>query len=188
MACDTFEDTSEDQHSTRTITDELSTNRVSVLLAICAEDIMQKNIIWCEPDDSIQKVLEKMRSHRTDHVIIGTDQTIEGIVAKSELTGVVSPYLRSLAAKWRQSTNDITNQVEIKWIMNRQVHTINPETSCTDIMKTLRLFGRYALPVVDRNGKILGLVTPYNLLKVRALLKLESNPAVLEKQNVNTLY
>ncbi|MHC5074435.1 MAG: CBS domain-containing protein, partial [Planctomycetota bacterium] len=63
--------------------------------------------------------------------------------------------------------------------MNKHVCALSSDTTFAGIMKSMHQNGMRALPIVGVNGQILGLVTPYNVLKVRALLKLESNPNIL---------
>ena len=169
-----FENTSEEKDACWAIDDELSPNRTSMLLSIQAQDIMQENIVWSSPQDSVQQVFEKMRSHRSEYVIIGYDGIMEGIVSRSDLVGTSSSYLRPLMSKWQESQHNATVNIEIKWVMTRNVHTISPDTSYAAIIEKMRLFCGRALPVVDQGSKVLGLVTPFNILKVRALLKLES--------------
>ena len=183
MVDGTFENTLEEKRVCQTTGEELSLNRVGGLLAICAQDIMQENIVWGSPDDSVQEALTKMQSHGTDHVIIGQDGTLEGIVSKSDLTAAISPYLRPEFAKWRRPLDDATLQIKIKWIMSRPVRTVKPETPLSDIIGNMCQFGGCALPVVDQQGKVQGLVTAFNILKVRSLLKTESEPGIIAKRN-----
>jgi CBS domain-containing protein len=154
----------------------------SRLLAIKACDIMLKEIVWADPDDSVRGVFEKMQESG-GHVIVGSDGIAAGLVSKEYLKGTACSYLRPLMSKWKHDRNDASLDIEIKWLMNRQVQTISKDTSCAAIMKKMHGCSG-ALPVVDENNKVLGLVTPFNVLKVRALLKLESVNAQQELRAV----
>ena len=90
--------------------------------------------------------------------MVGQNGVLEGIVSKSDLTGTVSPYLRPLLAKWKQSPEDATLQIKVKWIMIRPVHTISPDTLFAATMKDMRQFGWRVLPVVGQLGNVQGLV------------------------------
>ena len=168
-----------EEHPQSTVVKNPALNSTSALLAICAKDIMQKDVVWGSSDDSIQQVLTKMEQHDVSYMMIGRNGVLESVVSKSDLTGAISPCLQPVLAKWRQpSGDDATLQLKIKWIIARPVHTISPETSFAAIMKNMRQSGWRALPVMDQQGKIQGLVTVFNVFKIRALLKLESNPSV----------
>jgi len=148
-------------------------DNIDAVLAICAKDIMQKDILWFRPDDSVQHTFTKMQQHNTGYMMIGHDGVLEGIVSKSDLAGAISPYLRPEFAKWRRPLDNATLQIKIKWIMSKTVHTIAPETSLAAIIENMHRLGVRCLPVVDTQGKTLGLVTVFDIFK--ALLKHNSN-------------
>jgi CBS domain-containing membrane protein len=130
---------------------------------------MQAEIVWGSADYSVQQAVEEMQQHNTNYIVVGRNGVVEGIVSKSDLSGAISPYLRPEFSKWRRPLDDATLQIKIRWIMSRQVHTVKPETPLTVIMKDMRRFGRRAMPVVDREGKVQGLVTVFDIFK--ALLR-----------------
>jgi CBS domain-containing protein len=136
------------------------------LLCIFAKDIMQKDIVWAGPDESVQQALKKMQQHDAGYIMVGRDRVLEGIVSKSDIAGAVSPYLRSIFAKWRRILDDATLKIKIKWIMSRPVRTIRPETSLVTIMDIMCRFGGRALPVVDKQGEVLGLVTVFDIFRI----------------------
>lgn len=146
-----------------------STDNISEILAICAKDVMQTDLLWSSQDDSVQQALTKLQQHGAGYMVIGSDGTLEGIVSKSDLTAVLSPYLRPAFAKWRRPLDDATLQIKIKWVMNSSVHTIMPETSLATIIENMCTFGVRCLLVVDTHAKVRGLVTVFEIFK--ALLK-----------------
>lgn len=136
------------------------------LLCIFAKDIMQKDIVWASPDESVQQALTKMQQHDAGYIMIGRDRVLEGIVSKSDIAGAVSPYLRSIFTKWRRFLDDATLKIKIKWIMSRPVRTIRPEISLVSLMDNMCRFGGRALPVVDEQGKVQGLVTVFDIFRI----------------------
>ncbi len=150
-----------------------------ISLAICAQDIMQKDVVWGSGDDSVRQAAEKMQQADTGYMLVGTDVHLEGIVSKSDITGAVSIYLQPIFAKWRRPLDDATLQIRIKWIMSRPVRTIKPETSLTTIMENMRQFGGRCLPVADQQGKVQGLVTVFDIYQ--ALLSGSPNISYIGK-------
>jgi len=148
-------------------------------LTISAKDIMQKDILWGSPDDTVYQALTKMQQHDTGYMMVGTDSTLEGIVSNSDITGAISPYLRPIFAKWRRPLDEATLQIKIKWIMSRPVHTITLDTSIEAIMENICQFGRRALPVVDQHSKVHGLVTVFDIFQL--MLKNYSNISTVGK-------
>lgn len=151
---------------------DLPGEHLPVSLAKHAQDIMQKEVVWASTEDNVQQALTKMQQADAGYMMVGTDGTLEGIVAKSDITGAISVYLKPMFAKWRRPIDDATLQIKIKWIMTRPIRTIKPDTPITAIMEAMRQFGIRCLPVVDQQGKVAGLVTVFDVFK--ALLDTKS--------------
>jgi len=135
-------------------------------LAMPVEEIMQKEVVWGGPDDSVQQSLTKMQHHDVGYIMIGEAGVLDGIVSRSDLTGATSPYLRPIFAKWRRPSDDATLQIKIKWIMSRLVRTIKPQASVAAAIESMCKSGGGCLPVVDQQGKVQGLVTAFDVFKV----------------------
>jgi len=138
---------------------------LSRFLSICAKDVTQGRVIWASPDETVQQALAKMQQHDTGYIIVGVDGVLEGIVSRSDIAGALSPYLRSIFAKWRRPLDDATLKIKIKWIMSRPVRTVKPQTPLVTIVENVCRFGGSGLPVVDEQGKVQGLVTVFNIFQ-----------------------
>jgi CBS domain-containing protein len=138
---------------------------ISVPSTICAKDVMQKDVVWAGPDESVQQALTKMQQHDCSYIIVGQDETLEGIVSKSDITGATSIYLRPIFAKWHGTEDDATLQIKLKWIMSRPVRTVRPDAPLATIIENMCRFGGRGLPVVDEQGKVQGLVTVFDIFR-----------------------
>ena len=106
------------------------------------------------------------------YMMVGSNGQIDGIVSTFDLASALSVYLKPMFAKWRRPTDDATLQIRIKWIMTRPVRTIKPDTSLTAIMENMCQLGSRCLPVVEKGGKVVGMVTVFDVFK--AVLNTES--------------
>jgi CBS domain-containing protein len=138
---------------------------ISVPSTVCTKDVMQKDVVWASPDESVQQALTKMQQHDCSYIIVGQDEALEGIVSKSDITGATSIYLRPIFAKWHGPSDDATLQIKLKWIMSRPVRTISPEAPLATIIENMCRFGGRGLPVVDEQGKVQGLVTVFDIFR-----------------------
>ena len=138
---------------------------ISVPSTICAKDVMQKDVAWADPEESVQQALTKMQQHDSSYIIVGQDEALEGIVSKSDITGATSIYLRPIFAKWHGPGDDATLQIKLKWIMSRPVRTIRPEAPLAAIIENMCRFGGRGLPVADEQGKVQGLVTVFDIFR-----------------------
>ncbi len=148
-------------------------------LTISASDIMQKDVPWCAGEDSVQQVQAKMEQINTGYVLVGSEDAVEGIVSKSDILGVVSVYLRPLFSKWHRPLDDATLQIKVKWVMSKVVHSVKAETPLSVIMDNMSQFSVRALPVMDQQGKIVGMVTALDIFK--ALLNTDPNISIAGK-------
>ena len=148
---------------------------------LCAKDVMLKELVWGSPEDSVQQAITKMQRYGSGYLMVGIDGVLEGIVSNSNIKGALSPYLRPVFAKWRRPLDDATLQIRIKWIMSRPVHIVKPQTHLTNVMENMCRFGLLCLPVVDKQGKVQGLVTEADIFKV--LLGLKSSPNISTSGN-----
>ncbi|UCD52937.1 MAG: CBS domain-containing protein [Phycisphaerales bacterium] len=137
---------------------------IAELLKVRAKDIMVPEVVWSQPEDTVQEVVAKMQQHNTGYVLIGQDGVLEGLVSNSNILGAVSPYLRPMFAKWRRPEDDATLEIKIKWVMSRPVRTINPDTTLASMIESMRRYGGRCLPVVDGEAKVQGIVTVFNIL------------------------
>ena len=139
-----------------------------------AGEIMTPAALWVSPEDTIEDVLRQMQQHNVGYVLAGQDGQIEGLVSRSDITAAISPYLRPVFAHWRRPADDATMKIRVKWFMSRTVHTIRPDASLQTIAKTMMKHSVRGLPVLDAEGRVVGVVTVYDVFA--ALLRSEQTP------------
>jgi CBS domain-containing protein len=105
-----------------------------------------------------------MQQHNTGYVLVGSNGALQGLVSNSNILSAVSPYLRPMFAKWRRPEDDATLQIKIKWIMSRPVRTVTPDTTLGSLTEIMRRYGGRCLPVVDKQGKVHGIITAFDIL------------------------
>ena len=145
---------------------DAASSGTSELLWICARDIMQDQVVWVSPDDSVQQALTKLQQHDVGYLVVGQEDVLEGIVSKADVAGAMSPYLRPMFGKWRRPSDDATLRIKIKWIMSRPVRTARPDTPLATVLENMCRFGGRVLPVVDERGKVHGLVTAFDIFQM----------------------
>lgn len=144
-----------------------------VSLAMCAQDIMEKDVVWGDGEDSVEQALTTMQEADAGYMMVGTEGSLDGIVSTFDIASVLSVYLKPMFSKWHRPIDDATLQIKIKWIMSRPVRTIQPDTSLAEIMENMRQTGLRCLPVADQQGNVAGLVTVFDIFK--ALLNSDSD-------------
>ncbi len=131
--------------------------------ALTAGELMSPTVLWADPDDTVQEVLQVMQQHNVGYVLIGQDGQLEGLLSRSDITAAVSPYLRPVFAHWRRPTDDATLKIRVKWFMSRTVHTVGPRASIGAVMETMMKHSVRGLPVIESDGRTVGLITVYDV-------------------------
>jgi CBS domain-containing protein len=126
--------------------------------------IMDKEVIWAEPEETVQDVIARMQQHNVGYVLIGAKGILEGMVSGSNILGAVSLYLRPTFAKWRRPQDDATLGVKVKWIMSRPVRTVRPDATVATVIENMCRCGGRCLPVADAKGSVQGIVTVFDIL------------------------
>jgi len=121
---------------------------------------MTQKLIAVQPETSVKEAFMTMRARRVRHLPV-----VEG----DELVGIISD--RDLRRpRWAESLDDWTSYYQIDDnIAVKDIMTSNPEVVHTydDVVKAVRLFReqRYgALPVQDKTGKLVGILSAQDLL------------------------
>lgn len=134
------------------------------LLDLPARKVMVPEVIWCDPEATVQDAISLMQQHSVGYVLVGREGVLEGLLSNSNIQGGVSPYLRPVFAKWRRPEDDATLGIKVKWIMSRPVRTVKPDAPLATIIESMCRYGGRCLPVVDTDSKVLGLITVFDVL------------------------
>ncbi len=132
---------------------------------LLAKHLMQTQVHWVSVDDTVNQAQTKMQEAGVPYLLVGDGTKLEGIVTHSDLGSAASIYLRPIFSKWRRPEDDATLQIRLKWIMSKQVYSVNPETPLCNIVHLKCKYDISCLPVVDVQGQILGVVTTKDMLK-----------------------
>jgi CBS domain-containing protein len=133
--------------------------------SLLARHLMQTDVHWISVDDTVDQAQTKMQQIGVSYLLVGDGSKLDGIVTQSDLASAASIYLRPIFAKWRRPEDDATLQIRIKWIMSKQIYTVKVETPLTNIIHLTCKYDISCLPVVDVQGKVLGVVTTKDVFK-----------------------
>jgi acetoin utilization protein AcuB len=124
-------------------------------------EIMTTDVITARMDDTlggIRKVFELKQFH---HIPIVEENRLVGIVSDRDVLRGLSPYIDSARADNRALN---TLKKKAHQVMTRRVITISSEDSIEEAV-TLMLGKKFnCLPVLERSGAVVGIVTKIDLL------------------------
>ncbi|WP_128923872.1 CBS domain-containing protein [Bradyrhizobium guangxiense] len=143
-----------------------------------AQDVMIAPVVTVGADATVRHVAKILLERHISAVpVVDADNNILGIVTEGDLlhrseSGTERQYawwLRLLAGD-AQMANDYvkSHAVKVKDIMTREVVTASPETPLSDIAMLLENRQIKTVPIVNRQGQLVGIVSRANLLQAVA--------------------
>jgi len=119
--------------------------------------VCQKSVVNVTPDTSVLFVAELMRSKNLGCVVIAEEQKPVGIVTD-----------RDFALRRDVLCNEEADQAPVSRIMTREVFTIRKDTGIFDAIQEMKSSGVRRLPVVDAGGRLVGLITLDDIIRLLA--------------------
>lgn len=115
---------------------------------IKAEDIMLDSPVSCLSNLTLNRCLEKMRSNKVDSLMVVESKT-------KKLLGIIN-------AKKIQETLDRSK--EVNEVMETNLISVDPNDSIIDILQLVEDNNVSTVPVLDKNKRLLGLITKSSLV------------------------
>lgn len=127
--------------------------------------IMTKEVISIHPQEVMTKVAALFRSHRIHHLpVIDDDHKLIGIVSKEDYLLLCDHFTMFKKEKEEELNQRFLSSITVKDVMTKQVSTLHqndPVALAVGIFKE-NMFK--ALPIVDDDQKLVGIITTYDLL------------------------
>jgi CBS domain-containing protein len=115
-------------------------------------DIFTRSVVIAAPEDTLAAVALRMQEHNVGTVVIVEERRPVGIVTDRDL---------ALALGARR----VSPQTEVQNVMTRHVLAIPEDTSIYTATKFMREREVRRLPIVDREDRLVGIVTLDDLLR-----------------------
>ena len=149
--------------------------------SVPVSNIMVRGVKTAEENHSINAVAKVMSDNNIGSVVIVKSDHLEG------LSGIITErdIVRIAAAAAHNSSLSSTLQLLARDIMSKPVITIDAGSSIQDAIQSMKLNSIRRLPVVDREGKMVGIITDKDIF--RAIINSQSLVASIS-ENVTIEY
>ena len=134
-------------------------------MSTAVSQVMSRKIVSVGMDDTLQSVRALLSDHHVHHILVTEGRKPLGIISDRDLLIAISPYLDTLAERPRDLA---TLNRRAHQIMTRRPVVIGPEDTVTQAASLMLEARVSALPVVDQNGDIVGIVTWRDVLRTVA--------------------
>jgi acetoin utilization protein AcuB len=125
---------------------------------------MTRRVITIGPEAAIFEAQERMAQHRIRHLpVVDSDYKLIGIVTDRDIRSALPfrAFREGLDEKEKQNLQGL----KVKDIMTRKVFTIPPSYTIQDALLMIQNSKVGALPVVDEDGRLQGILSVRDLLR-----------------------
>ncbi len=127
-------------------------------------DYMCKNIVTVRPESTVKATYDIMIEKRFRHILI-TDASgvLLGILSDRDIKEFVSPFAGS---KLETGRDKATLHVGVERIMIKDIVSVTANDSLKSCLKKMLEKAIHALPVIDEEKKVVGIITSTDMLKL----------------------
>jgi CBS domain-containing protein len=147
--------------------------------SVPVSNIMIRNVKTAEENQSINAIAKVMSENNIGSVVILKSNEVEG------LSGIITERDIVRIAGAAQTLSSTLLQLYARDIMSKPVITIDAASSIQDAIQSMKLNNIRRLPVVDREGKMVGIITDKDIF--RAIINSQSLVASIS-ENITVEY
>jgi len=120
-------------------------------------DLMTRDVVTLEEDENLLLADDVMRLGRIRHLpVVGAGRKLVGLVTHRDM---LRASVSSLAGIGRVEDATIKRAIPVREVMARDVVTIGPDRPAVEAAELLLHRKVGCLPVVDEDGRLVGIVT-----------------------------
>ncbi|NMD41852.1 MAG: CBS domain-containing protein [Firmicutes bacterium] len=150
-------------------------------MTLTAKEIMTAAVVCVEGQQTLQEALAIMAKYGISGLpVTGTDGVLVGIISNTDiinyaqkenvvplfdLSGWISPHAEIKDLTSIKRGIDLLAQTAVSRLMKRKVHTAREDTAMLAIARLMSRYQVNRVPIVDANGRLLGIVTRNDLVK-----------------------
>lgn len=128
--------------------------------------VMTKEVIAANPNNKFSQVFQFFSERTINHMPVVENEKLIGIISNKDMMRVV--YKHIIVQK-KTDIASLDNEVKLVDIMTKNIVTAHEDTTLIDVKD---LFGKShfnCLPIINNDSKLVGLVTPKDLMKMKII-------------------
>lgn len=138
------------------------------------KDIMSKGVVSVRTTNSVAEAIKILRdNHISGAPVLDEENELKGIISEYDILKLIEykPFLAPFLELLEEHPDDILNAVRLASkksvgeVMSKPPITVNPDTSVSEAALLMWDKKVNRLPVVDKNGNLVGIIARADLLK-----------------------
>jgi acetoin utilization protein AcuB len=126
-------------------------------------DIMTRHVLCVRMDDTLATVRELFERHQMHHLLVLESGRLVGVISDRDLLKNLSPFVGKALSERPQDLATLHRRVH--QIMTRKLVSTTPDTPIGNAAELMLAHRISCLPVVNEQGKPIGIVTWRDLLR-----------------------
>lgn len=126
--------------------------------------IMTRRIASVKPEDNLEHVRQIFERHGFHHIPVVEGSKLTGIVSYTDYLRIIHDYFKDSAD--RSASEKLLQTLTVKDMMTENPVCLKPEDTVETALRVFRENQFHALPVTDEHGKLFGILTTYDVMKV----------------------
>ena len=142
-------------------------------------DVMSKDVVYVDCHDEVHEALDLMVENRVNALpVVNGKLKCVGMISTSDLVDIAREVnedllhldeLSSFQDAWLiEKLRQEFGETSLKTIMSQNVESIGPEATVNEAAQDMLRHNVHRLPVVDADGRLLGIVSTMDILRVLA--------------------
>ena len=129
-------------------------------------DIMTRRVICLHEEDNLKDIPRGMEKFSLRHLPVISDDKLVGLITHRDVLRLAVGPLNAETMAGKRRQKQIDENTFVAQVMTKNPKTVSPDTSIRDALKILveNKFG--CLPVVEEDGRLVGIVTEIDFLKL----------------------
>ncbi len=128
------------------------------------QDHMTKEVVFLSPKDPMLKAKELFESNAFHHLPVIDNGKVVGMVSKSDYAKLLHGFTIFKTRGSEVYNESVFRSILVEEIMSSPVISVQPGDTLELVATIFKENLFHALPVVDRQNNLLGMITPFDLL------------------------
>lgn len=124
-------------------------------------EIMSSRVVSIGMDDTLEKARQQFESFGFHHLMVMEESKLVGVISDRDVLRHLSPYVGTLSER---TLDAASLKKRAHQVMSRSVVTARPDTDVAEAARLMLTKNVSCLPVLDRRGLLIGLVTARDVL------------------------
>jgi CBS domain-containing protein len=125
-------------------------------------EIMTRTVYAVRERDELSSVISLIKKHKIRHVPVTKNGRISGIISSSDVNRLT---FGAMFENQYEADEAILQMLSIPQVMTHKPMTINQDATISDVARIFAQKEYHALPVVDDDGRLQGIVTTTDVIR-----------------------